>query len=363
MNTFSVKKSGSLRVRPVRLKNVAEAAKVSITTVSMALSGHPNIGEDTRRRIARISAEMGYQPKARRLARSRQGKMLLSERKPLSRVGFMLLGTSLNNAANSSILQSLANHCTEEQIALQMAAVESCDQTELFTERTLALAKDVDGLILMGYVDAALLRALRAQEMPHVVLGYTKTTQREALENNVHVISNDDAAMGQLATETLFAAGHRRIAFICETLPRGLSHWRWRDGYATAHLSAGVAMDESLIHVSGVEHSSGDSAAEAMLQLASPPTAYVVPDPRIAAMFLDAMRRRNVDVARDCVIIGCDPTLVDRYGVGDYPRVEYDNESLVAMGLRQLRHLYEHSTTCAATIQMPFTYRNLPAHS
>jgi len=357
MTSISVKKSLRRNDARVRLKNVAEAANVSITTVSMALAGHSNIGEDTKRRIAQISAEMGYQPKNRRSLRS---KVSGPSGRSLRRVGFMLLAAPLNDTSNSSILQSLATHCTDAGVALQMAAIDSKDDLDRASERALALAKDVDGLILMGYVDAALLGALRNAGVTHVVLGYTNTTPLETMEAGVHVVGNDDVAMSQLATETLFAAGHRRIGFICDFMPRGLSHWRWRDGYAMAHLAAGVTIDPSRVHISGVEHDSGDSAADAMLKLDSPPTGYVVPDPQIAARFLEAMRRRGTEIPRESIIIGCDPALADRFGVGSYPLIEYDNEALVAMCLGQLRRLFENSETCASTTQMPFHYRNLP---
>lgn len=360
MSAISVKQHPRHKDDRVFLKNVAEAAQVSITTASMALAGHSNIGAETKRRVAQISAEMGYQPRRRRPARSTLARPSARLGQSLGRVGLMLLAAPLNDISNGSILQSLANQCAEDKVALQVTAVESIDELHLATDRALALAKDVDGMILMGYVDAALLAALRGAGMAHVVLGYTHTTALETMQAGVHVVANDDLAMGQLAAESLFAAGHRRIAFICEMLPRGLSHWRWRDGYAAAHLAAGIAIDPSLIIVSGVLLGSGDYAADAVMKLDPRPTGYVAPDPRIAYRFIEALRRRDVEIPPSSIVIGCDPPLADRYGLTDYPLIEYSNAALAAMALSQLKRLFEDSGPSPTTVHMPFHVRNLP---
>ena len=44
----------------VTLKDVAKVAGVSYATVSRALSGSPEIGESTRKRVIKICEEMGY---------------------------------------------------------------------------------------------------------------------------------------------------------------------------------------------------------------------------------------------------------------------------------------------------------------
>ncbi|MBQ6892544.1 MAG: LacI family DNA-binding transcriptional regulator, partial [Clostridia bacterium] len=46
----------------VTLKDVAKGAGVSYATVSRALSGSPEISEETRRRILKLCKEMGYTP-------------------------------------------------------------------------------------------------------------------------------------------------------------------------------------------------------------------------------------------------------------------------------------------------------------
>jgi LacI family transcriptional regulator/LacI family purine nucleotide synthesis repressor len=42
------------------MKDIARRCGVSVATVSKALNGLPDIGEDTRQRICTVAAEMGY---------------------------------------------------------------------------------------------------------------------------------------------------------------------------------------------------------------------------------------------------------------------------------------------------------------
>ncbi|HBT15770.1 MAG TPA: hypothetical protein DEB05_02285 [Firmicutes bacterium] len=46
------------------IKDVAKKAGVSYATVSRALNNHPEINEETKKRIIKIAMEMGYQPNA-----------------------------------------------------------------------------------------------------------------------------------------------------------------------------------------------------------------------------------------------------------------------------------------------------------
>lgn len=48
----------------INVREIAKAAKVSHTTVSLALRNHPRVSERTRQRICTLAAKMGYRPNA-----------------------------------------------------------------------------------------------------------------------------------------------------------------------------------------------------------------------------------------------------------------------------------------------------------
>lgn len=46
----------------VTIRDVARAAGVSITTVSRALNGYPDVNPETRRRVLEIAEQLNYRP-------------------------------------------------------------------------------------------------------------------------------------------------------------------------------------------------------------------------------------------------------------------------------------------------------------
>ena len=48
--------------RSVTIKDVAAELGLSITTISRALNGYPDVGEKTRKRISEVAQKLGYRP-------------------------------------------------------------------------------------------------------------------------------------------------------------------------------------------------------------------------------------------------------------------------------------------------------------
>ena len=48
--------------RSVTIKDLAAELGLSITTISRALNGYPDVGEKTRKRISEVAQKLGYRP-------------------------------------------------------------------------------------------------------------------------------------------------------------------------------------------------------------------------------------------------------------------------------------------------------------
>jgi LacI family transcriptional regulator len=59
-------------MKQATIKNIARKPGVSVSAVSRALSGHPDISKDTRLRVETLSHELDYHPDA--LTKSRRHK-------------------------------------------------------------------------------------------------------------------------------------------------------------------------------------------------------------------------------------------------------------------------------------------------
>jgi LacI family repressor for deo operon, udp, cdd, tsx, nupC, and nupG len=343
------------RRKSIRLAEVARTAEISISTASMALADHPRIGLVTKRRVREVVKQLGYRrpcdvPAPR--ARGSRGSLV-------QRIGFVVVGGAISDESNTEVLEGLSAAASTSDFRLELASVESDDPHER-ERRTVDFAQSVDGLLILGLIDHPMLVALGQEKAPFVVLGHVLTRPSEMPDEGAHTVTTDEVDAGRLATNRLLACGHRRIAFIAEWLPVGLCHDRWLAGYRLAHVESGLIPDSSLLHVSGQPLRGARAAADAFLGAANPPTAYLIPDARIAASFLDAMRVRGREISPSAIVIGASPATIRNHGVDSYPHMAINPKLMAKVALDQLLRLCQDRDQTPVQIKIPFMAYHLP---
>lgn len=207
----------------VTLKDVAKVAGVSYATVSRALSGSSEIGEQTRKRILKLCEEMGYTPNA--VARS----MVM---KRTNIIG--LIVASIENPFMSELTSHIEIHARHNGYNLMVC--NSSYDTELEKEVfSLLLGRQVDGVILLpvGSGSYSSLQQLTAQ-VPTV---FISENLQDLPENYVAIDNRRGMAA---ATEYLYSLGHRRILYFgCRS--NSVTHRLRLEGYEQACKSAGIA--------------------------------------------------------------------------------------------------------------------------
>ena len=200
----------------VTLKDVAKVAGVSYATVSRALSGSPEIGEATRKRVIRICEEMGYTPNA--VARS----MVMKRTNILG-----LIVTSIDNPFMSEMTAHLEIYA--RQCGYNLMVCNSSYDRELEKEVfSLLVGRKVDGIIMIpvGNESYDALKTLTAQ-VPTVFIG---ENMQDLPENYVSV---DNTTGMQRATEYLYELGHRSILYL-GARENSMTHKLRMDGYLAA---------------------------------------------------------------------------------------------------------------------------------
>jgi DNA-binding LacI/PurR family transcriptional regulator len=341
--------------KPVGLKGIAEQAGVSVATVSMALANHPNVNENTKRRIRDLSRQLGY----RRLRKAPEPRSSSVRVGP--RMSFVLLGGRLEDEVHLGVLHSLTTAATTLGGRMEVQAIEDISDQTALVDRVLESARSLDGLILSGYVERNLMIELENARVPHVVFGHPmfETTTHEGVYGQV--IASDEVAMGELAVHSFVKAGHRRISFICELAPKGLWAARWLRGYRLGLSESQIEADPRLIQIAGQNYVGGDRAADALFAMTDPATAFVIPDVRVASAFFAAARARGKAISPQSVIIGGQQALLNRYNVEHLPWIAYDHDQLAAVALRQLCQIAQQPMPCVTELLVPFKTRNLPA--
>ncbi|MBQ2147843.1 MAG: LacI family DNA-binding transcriptional regulator, partial [Firmicutes bacterium] len=124
-------------MKSVTIKDVAKAAGVSYSTVSRALSGSPEISEETRERIIRMCKEMNYMPNT--VARA----MVMKSTKLLG-----LILPSINNP----FMSEMAYHI-DRQVRARGYNIVLCnssgDPEQEREQFELMIARQVDGILLL----------------------------------------------------------------------------------------------------------------------------------------------------------------------------------------------------------------------
>lgn len=184
------------RSRPTII-DVAHAAGVSKSLVSLALSNKSGVSEASRSKILEVADQIGYtsNPWARSLVRGRTRL-----------IG--VVATDIASAYNADVVVGIEDEAAEEDYEVLVThGRRDPDHLSRAVQRMLQLG--VDGLIVVSSRVPTAVLSDAARRRPVVVVG--RPTEASEL---VDVIHNDDELGGALAVEHLHAQGHRRIGFI-----------------------------------------------------------------------------------------------------------------------------------------------------
>ena len=251
---------------PPTLRDVAELAGVSMSTVSRVLTGKPGVAATTRTRIEGALRTLDYVSNLS--ARSLRGTRSMT---------YALLVDDLSSGFFSPLAESLTHIALDDGCTLLIVTTQKAYARERDIVSTMR-ARQVDGLFVVAATgDDAGERARRTLNLPVVYL------ERFPPGADVDVVTFDYHRAGLAQIEELWDRGHRRIAFVGGNViedPGSRRLAAYRDGLR-AH---GVEPDPKLIsvlHETGVDDratadASVRSALEGLMATSSPPTAVVV---------------------------------------------------------------------------------------
>ncbi|MGB4778326.1 LacI family DNA-binding transcriptional regulator [Microbacterium sp.] len=276
-----------------RISDVAVAAGVSVTTVSLVLNDvESRISEETRNRVREAAATVGYAPSAvargLRQQRMRTVGIISDQIATTPYAGRMLAGA-----------QDVARDNGKLVILVDTGGMADIEQDAI---RALASQQ----------VDATIYAAMwhRVVEVPDGLPADTVFLDCRPRTPGFRSVVPDDRAGGVAATRELIAAGHRRIAFIDTELSpqRPIAADLRHAGYVEALSDAGIVPDAAL-HVHGeITAGGGRAATERLLDLPVEvrPTGLFCFNDRMAAGAYIAVHRRGLRIPQDISIIGYD---------------------------------------------------------
>jgi DNA-binding LacI/PurR family transcriptional regulator len=256
------------------IRDVAAAAGVSLSTVSLALNSPARVSAATRQRVLDAVDELGFVPKAEAVARARRG---------VGRIGVLAPFSTYPSAARrvTGILRAVGDRPLEVVLFDQESAAHS--STPLLG--SLPVTGRLDGIIVVS-------RPLD----PSVAgrLSRLRTVLLDVRHPGFDSVSASDEAGGRLVAEHLLARGHRRFAFLSEA--------QESDAYVSPSQRRLAGFRAAL---PGLPVTAAVGAARTLL-VEHRPTAVFAANDLLAAGVLRAAHSLGLAVPDDVAVVGFD---------------------------------------------------------
>ncbi len=272
----------------ISIKDIAEAAGVSHSTVSRALKGTGRISPQTRERIRRIAAEMGYTPSL--VARS-----LVTQR--THTLGLVV--TTISDPFVDRIVDGIEDMATTTGYSVFLCSSHADPEREMSIVEMFHRRR-VDGVIVLAS-RVGHLYSKRLQELGVPIVLINSQANGEYL----YSVSADDEGGARRAVRHLLELGHRRIGYIGSGF-RPPSNQRRLAGYRAELEEAGIPFDPRLVIVPDTRRDLENGRAAIRPLLTAGATAVFCYNDRTAIGVLSGARDLGIPVPDSLSVVGFD---------------------------------------------------------
>lgn len=275
----------------VTVGDVAEAAKVSATTVSLCFQEGSRISAKTRQRVLSMAEKMGYVPNqfARRL---RSGKSRL----------IALLVAEMHSPSIIKIISGVERACIEQ--GYNALVFNTFRDIEIEKKVVLSACElKAEGIIVMASEEKnERLLQLGENHFPLVFLN-----SLPPVPNCSHIIY-DMEGIAQTGMEYLLGLGHRQILLVNseESVKNFSSFARFEKGYRTALRKRRIKIDPQLIRYSGTTIEDGRTAVTNAIQDGVDFSAVFAICDEAALGVIEGLEQHRKKVPRDVSVLGID---------------------------------------------------------
>ena len=325
----------------VTIKDVAALAGVSPSTVSRTCKNNPSISEETKERVRKAMAKLGYEPNF-------QASNLASQNSRT--IGIILPASAKEVYENSFYLeaiQGISHYCNGRQYMTTI--VTGQDEAEILDAvRSMSRSGKVDGfIILYSKKDDPVIDYLFNEGLLYILIG--KATQ---YTNQTIYIDNDNLLAGREATEYLYQLGHRRIAYLGSDSSLMFSADR-KAGYQLALASHQLPVrPEYCVDVKNVSENN-EEAIRGLLMQKDRPTAILVSDDILAVSLERVCLENHLAIPEDLSIISFNNSLFARLTSPQLTSIDIGAGQLGSEAASQIINHIENPNLLATKIIVP----------
>lgn len=283
------------------MQQIAEQAGVSKYAVSKALSGQPGVSEETRERIIRIAAQMGYFLQDREEQKVAQKRLRKAD---YANTVIVLLPNVRMQSTTSSFWGKILDGVTNSLMDRGFGTILI---TEHSPENFLRVVNPsgILGLIGIGVISTSLLLEINKIGIPFVLIDHEDDS---VLVDTV--FANNFDSIRQL-THYLIGLGHRVLQFVGDPSFSRSFYDRWL-GFRAAIEDSGLKLvqTERLVSNLGVTQSEQiavlTDVLEEMVRQGTLPTAFVCANDALAISLLSVLEQLGIRVPEEVSVSGFD---------------------------------------------------------
>ena len=332
--TFSGVINNHARPRRVTIRDVAEAAGVSVSTISHVLNNYGDISPETEQHVRNTMEALNYYPSslARRLTRNRSHLFQL----------LLFSVEGLKHPFFYEVTRGIAEEAERADYELLLSVQRTGDGEGRWRDSLRRCVESrVEGLIVMGSLPhPEVLSKIETNQIPVVFIDFPYQGPCGTY------VSSDNVVGARLAVEHLFALGHRKIAFIdgspkdplvgrAPSQDGDVSDTRYL-GYTQALEAHGLPVEPSLIGYGEFTQAGAEVAVLRILEEHPDLTAVFAASDLMAIGAMEAIRAVGKKVPGDMAVVGYDDIEVASFVRPALSTIRQDG---VEMGRRAVREI------------------------
>lgn len=332
----------------ITIRDVAQLAGVSPSTVSRTCNNHPSISTDTKEKVRAAIEQLGYVHSSSTIRSQKQENH--DSKRHIKRMGVILTPSNLSNYENSfnmRALHSISLYCNRNNYSNTVISGETSHDI-LHNVKHITEYQDVDGFIILYSIPNDPVAAyLEETDLPYVIIGKAATS----VQNTIYV-DNDNLLAGQEATDYLFKLNHKKIAFIGYE-PSFLFSFERQSGYQLSILQHGMTINPDYIVTDCTPPLTELCTVAKLLQDKEHPTGLVVADDTMAVAVIQLCYKLGLNVPNDISIIAFNNSLISVLTAPQLTSIDVNSSQLGSAAAAQLAENIEIPGRIAKKIIVP----------